>query len=114
MATQFVVAVYDSYGIARDARNRLHTEGVPQGDVSLMVLRETAPPPPSLKPTLEAIEVDPLVFGNVRETFAPYIKNGETAVMVRAYTDAEAEFAATTMRLYEPLAIEIMTLHAAV
>src|SRR6185312_8145699 len=68
MATQFVVAVYDSYGIARDARNRLHTEGVPQGDVSLMVLRETAPPPPSLEPTLEAMDVDPLVFGNVRET----------------------------------------------
>jgi hypothetical protein len=114
MAAQLVVAVFDSYGIARDARNRLHTEGVPHGDVSLKVLREVAPSPPSLEPTIEAMEVDPLVFGNVRETFARFIRNGESAVMVRAHTDAEVEFAATIMRLYEPVAVEIMTLHAAV
>jgi hypothetical protein len=60
------------------------------------------------------MEVDPLMFGNVRETFARFITNGETAVMVRAHTDAEIEFAATIMRLYEPVAVEIMTLHAAI
>ena len=71
MAAQLVVAIFDSYGIARDARNRLHTEGVPHGDVSLKVLREVAPPPPSLEPTLEALEVDPLMFGNVRANLRP-------------------------------------------
>jgi hypothetical protein len=54
--------------------------------------------------------VDPLIFGNVRETFAKFIRNGETVVSVRAVTDEEAEFAAETLRQYSPIAIELVPL----
>jgi hypothetical protein len=37
-------------------------------------------------------------LGNVRETFAKFIRNGETVVSVRAVTDEDAEFAAETLR----------------
>jgi hypothetical protein len=94
MAGQIVVAVFESRGIALDAYHRLHTEGVPKADTALRVLKEIGPVPATMEPELAALEVDPLVFGNVQETFAPYIRNGETAVLVRAYSDAEVEFAA--------------------
>ena len=45
MTAQIVVAVFDSFGIAEDARNRLQTEGVPDEDIAVRVLRGTAPMP---------------------------------------------------------------------
>src|SRR5579862_9448315 len=112
MTAQIVVAVFDSFGIAKDARNRLHTEGVPDDDISVRVLDETAPMPPSAGPEHEALSVDPLIWGNVKETFARIVHNGETAVMVRALSDEEIEFAAMTLRQYEPVAIEVMAFHS--
>jgi hypothetical protein len=53
-----------------------------------------------VEPELEALSVDPLIFGNVRETFAKVIRNGETVVSARAVTDEEVEFAAETLRQY--------------
>jgi hypothetical protein len=47
-----------------------------------------------VEPEIEALSVDPLTFGNVRETFARFVRNGETVVCVRAASDEEAEFAA--------------------
>ena len=47
MTAQIVVAVFDSFGIAKDARNRLRTEGVPDDDIAVRVLRQTAPMPRS-------------------------------------------------------------------
>ena len=35
MASRIVVGLFESEGIAEDARNRLMTEGVPAGDVFL-------------------------------------------------------------------------------
>jgi hypothetical protein len=54
--------------------------------------------------------VDPLIFGNVRETFAKFIRNGEAVVSVRAVTEEEVEFAAETLRQYSPIAIELVPL----
>lgn len=107
MALQMVVGLFESEGIARDARNRLHTEGVPLSQMSIVVLHDIASPPPaSTTAELAALSVDPLILGDVEETFAEYIKNGETAVIVEAPTLADAQFAIETMTLYDPLAIE--------
>jgi hypothetical protein len=59
-----------------------------------------------------ALLVDPLIFGNVRETFAKFISNGETVVTVRAVTGEAAEFAAETLSQYSPIAIELVPLSA--
>jgi hypothetical protein len=109
MAAQFVAGLYDSKGYALDARNRLHTEGVPARDIALVVLHDIDPLPPSLDPELAMLEADPLVLGNVRDTFARFIRNGETAVLVRAETAADVEFATDIMALYAPIAIELVT-----
>ena len=110
---QIVVAIFESRGLAEDACKRLQTEGVPRDEISLSVLRETGPVPSTAQSELAALEVDPLVLGNVRENFVSFIRNGETAVLVRAATEAEVEFAATTMRQYTPLTIETLELPAA-
>jgi hypothetical protein len=109
MAAQMIVGLFESEGLARDARNRLHTEGVPLGQMSVLVLHDiAAPPPASTQAELAALSVDPLVLGDVEKTFATFIKNGETAVLVEAGTPADAEFATDIMTLYDPLAIEVL------
>jgi hypothetical protein len=102
MAVKFVVALFESKGIAEDACNRLRTEGVPPADISLTLLRETAP----LAPT-EAPSADPLLLDDVRHRFAEFIRNGETAVFVRAQTEAEIDLAVDTLRQYAPLRIRV-------
>jgi hypothetical protein len=107
MALKFVVALFESKGIAEDACNRLRTEGVPAADISLLLLRETAPLPAAVEPAVEALSVDPLLVANVRETFAPFIRNGETAVFVRTHSEAEIDLAVDTVRQYAPLRIRV-------
>ena len=107
MAVKFVVGLFESRGIAEDACNRLRTEGVPAQHISLLMLRETAPTPETVKAELDALSVDPLVVGNVRETFAPYIRNGETMIFVRAHSADEAELAVGTIRQYAPMRIQL-------
>ena len=107
-----VVALFQSSGIAEDARNRLKTEGVPGSEIALNVLKPRGPIPPTVADELEALSVDPLVWGNVRETFASFIRNGETAVLVRAVTDEEVEFATDTLRQYAPIALDTIPLVA--
>lgn len=113
MAAQRVVGLFESEGLARDARNRLHTEGVPLSRMTIIVLHEIASPPASTRAELAALSVDPLVLGDVQRTFAEYIRNGETAVIVDAPTLADAQFAIKTMTLYDPLAIEALERRAA-
>jgi hypothetical protein len=107
MAVKFVVGLFPSKGIAEDSCNRLRTEGVPAQDIALLVLRETAPRPATVEDELAALSVDPLVVGNVRDSFAPHIRNGETAVFVRAHSEADVELAAGTIRQYAPIRIEV-------
>jgi hypothetical protein len=108
MAVKFVVGLFPSKGIAEDACNRLRTEGVPTRDIALQVLRQTAPTREveTVADELEALAVDPLVIGNTTENFAPYIRNGETAVFVRAHSEADVELASGTIRQYAPIRIQ--------
>jgi hypothetical protein len=108
MAVKFVVGLFPSKGIAEDSCNRLRTEGVPAQNIALLVLRQTAPTREveTVADELEALAVDPLVIGNTSETFAPYIRNGETAVFVRTYSEADVELASGTIRQYAPIRIQ--------
>ena len=110
MATRLVIGLFHSSGIAEDAVHRLITEGVAPQDVAHRVLKEVAPIPPVLQPELAALEVDPLVIGNARERFARFIRNGETAVFVRALDDEQVEFATDVLKLYLPITIEVVPL----
>jgi hypothetical protein len=56
------------------------------------------------------LDVDPLVVGNARQTFVRFIRNGETAVFVRALDDEQVEFATDILKLYLPIAIEVVPL----
>ena len=109
MAPQTVVGLYESKGYALDARNRLHTEGVPHSEMALVVIHDIAPlPDHTRKEELAALSVSPLVLGDVERTFAQYIKNGETAVIVNAPTAADVAFATDIMELYDPVMIEVL------
>lgn len=109
MPAPMVIALFESEGLARDARNRLHTEGVSFADMSIVVLHDIASPPPAkTQAELAALSVDPMVLGDVQETFTTYIKNGESAVIVATPTPADAQFAIDVLTLYDPLAIETL------
>lgn len=113
MALRLVVGLFHSSGIAEDAVHRLITEGVAPRNIAHRVLKEVTPIPPTLQPEVAALEVDPLVIDNARQTFARFIRDGETAVFVQAQTDEEVEFAATTIKQYAPITIEVIPLVAA-
>ena len=110
MATQLIVALFPSSGIALDAYHRLRTEGIPPRRLAHRVLREIGPPPANVKAELEMLALDPLLIGDGRQTFARFIHNGETAVFVSAADDYEAQFAADILKLYGPIAIETASL----
>ena len=109
-ATRLVIGLFHSSGIAEDAVHRLITEGVAPRDIAHRVLKEVGPVPPTLQPELAALEVDPLVIGNARQSFARFIRNGETAVFVRALSDEQVEFASDVLKLYLPITIEVVPL----
>jgi hypothetical protein len=106
MTDGLIIGLFPSSGIALDAYHRLRTEGVPASRLAHRVLKEVGPVPTSVQAELEALQVDPLVFGDARNTFAHLIHNGETAVIVQVTDDQEAEFATDILKLYTPLAIE--------
>ena len=110
IAPRLVIGLFRSSGIAEDAVHRLITEGVAPRDVAHRVLKEVGPILPTLQPELAALEVDPLVIGNARESFARFIRDGETAVFVRALDDGQVEFASDVLKLYLPIAIEVAPL----
>jgi len=109
-ATRLVIGLFHSSGIAEDAVYRLITEGVAPQDIAHRVLKETGPIPLVLQPELAALELDPLVIGNARESFARFIRNRETAVFVRALSDEQVEFASDVLKLYLPMTIEVVSL----
>ena len=108
MAANYVVALFPTGGIALDAFHRLHTEGFPMSRLAYRVLKEVAPITPPVAAELEALQVDPLVLGDARNTFAQYIRNGETAVFVQIEGDEEAQAAAQILSLFAPLAVEML------
>jgi len=66
MASRIVVGLFESEGIAEDARNRLKTEGVPNSDIFLKVLSAIGPIPSTMEPELEAGFLGPVILGNFR------------------------------------------------
>ena len=63
-----------------------------------------------MEPELDAAFLSPVILGNFRDSFAPYIRNGETLVCVRALTDEEVELAVDTLKLYTPLQVGVASL----
>jgi hypothetical protein len=110
MEPRLVIGLFHSGGIALDAVHRLITEGVAPRDVARRVLKEVGPVPPAVETELAALDVDPLIVGNARESFAQYIRDGETAVFVRALTDEQVEFASDVLNLFLPITIEVVPL----
>lgn len=110
MALRLLVGLFPSSGIGEDAVHRLITEGVAPRNIAHRVLKEIGPIPPIVNQEVALLALDPLVFGNVREGFAQFIRNGETAVFVEAQTDEEVAFAATILKHYAPIRIEIVPL----
>ena len=110
MAFKFVVGLFESKGIAEDAVHRLKHLGVPDNALSLLLLREIAAPvPAAVKSELGALSVDPLIVGDARTSFATFIRNGETAIFVRAHDEAEIDQAVDTIRQYSPLRIRVVS-----
>jgi hypothetical protein len=110
MALRLVVGLFPSSGIAEDAVHRLITEGLAPRNIAHRVMKEAGPVQPALGPQVAALEIDPQVIGNVRGGFARLIRNGETAVFVQAQTDEEVDFAATTLKQYAPITIDVVPL----
>jgi hypothetical protein len=108
MAAKIVVGVFESEGIAEDARNRLKTEGVPARDIALKVLKEIGPIPSTMEPELKAQFLGPVILGNFRESFAHHIRNGETLVCVHATTNERIELAVGTLKLYAPVEVKVV------
>jgi hypothetical protein len=110
---KIVVGLFETRGIAEDAAHRLMTDGTPAKDIALYVLHDVAPLPAHVEAGLAALELDPLLLGDVRKTFAPYIHNGETTLFVRTMTEAEIDDAVDTMKQYAPVRIMVTTPDAA-
>ena len=108
MAARIVVGVFESEGIAEDARNRLKTEGVPASDIVLKVLKEIGPIPSTMEPELEASFLGPVILGNFRDSFAQFIRNGETLICVQAPTDERVELAVDTLKQYAPIEVKVV------
>ena len=108
MASRIVAGVFESEGIAEDARNRLKTEGVPDGDLVLKVLKEIGPIPEVMEPELDAGFLGPMMLGNFHQDFAHYIRNGETLLCVQAPTDERVELAVDTLKQYAPIEIKVV------
>ena len=106
MAERLVIGLFQSSGIALDAVHRLVTEGVSSGDIAHRVLKEVGPAP-AMETDFALMLLDPVLVANARETFASHIRNGETAVFVRAVTDEQVEFASKVIRQYVPITIEV-------
>jgi hypothetical protein len=108
MASRIIVGVFQSEGIAEDARNRLKTEGVPDGDLVLKVLKEIGPVPEVMEPELEAGFLGAMMLGNFRQDFAHYIRNGETLLCVQAPTDDRVELAVDMLKQYAPIEVKVV------
>jgi hypothetical protein len=105
VANSLVIGLFPASGVALDAFHRLHTEGFPLTRLAHRVLSEEGLPPASVGAELQALQIDPMVLGDARQTFASYIRNGETAVFVEVENDDEAQAAAEILSLYAPLAV---------
>ena len=108
MAARLVVGLFGGIGVALDAYHRLHTEGFSPNHLAYRVVKEVGPAPATAEPELQALQIDPMVLGDARNTFVRFIHNGETAVFVQVEDNTEAEAAIGILTLYAPLAVETL------
>src|SRR5262249_5724792 len=82
--------------------------------MSLKVLKETAPLPPSTQEELDTLSLDPIfdILGGLRHDYVRFIRNGETALIVRGLTRDGAEDVARILGFFEPLRDNIIAPHA--
>lgn len=103
-----VIGIYATFGDCEDVRARLRYEGVPDGDIVLRVLKRIEAKQPQPSPDDKFPDI---VFGTERaHRYAALIRNGESAVCVRAHSGEEAEIAMNTMRQFAPLDLELVNL----
>ena len=106
-----VVGLFRDRGSAENARNRLKTEKLASEDrMSLKVLKETAPLPPSTQEELDTLSLDPIfdILGGLRHDYVRFIRNGETALIVRGLTRDGAEDVARILGFFEPLRVDMI------
>lgn len=112
MTDRIVVGVFESKGEAENASHRLVSEGIPEQDVSVRVLRATGPVPHTMEPELKSIQIDPFFWflGGLTDHYLDLITNGETAVCVEVRQDDQAEAAASILMMFEPQRVDVVTL----
>lgn len=106
-----VVGLFRARGQAENARNRLKTEGVPEDQLVLKVLKETAPVPPATQLELDTMStLDPFfaLLGGLRHEYVTYIRNGETALMVRGLAADEVEDISRILGFFDPLRVDVI------
>ena len=108
MAARLVIGLFPASGVALDAYHRLRTQGFPDNRLTHRILKEVGPAPLTVQAELQALQIDPMVLRNARDTFAHLIHNGETAVFVQVEDDDEAQSAADILSLYAPLAVQTL------
>jgi hypothetical protein len=100
-------------GSAENAHNRLKTEGLASEDrMTIKVLKETAPLPPSTKMELDTLRsLDPIfdILGGLRHEYVSSIRNGETALMVRGVASEAVEDVARVLRFFDPLRVDVIS-----
>jgi hypothetical protein len=109
MPDQVVIGVYPTLGDAEDVRTRLVYEGVPAADIAIKVLRKVEEKPDTLAPKREENFIDWIFGTDLPEKYMNLIRNGETAICVRARTAGEAEIATNTMRQFAPLDVDCVS-----
>jgi hypothetical protein len=108
MTSQVVVGLFYTSGTAEDVRNRLKFQGLPAGDIAVRQVRSNDPLPPAMAAAARGYAGDPFFGSIILKKFGDRIGDGETAVIVAAQSDDEVRIAIATMRLYTPVAVELL------
>lgn len=108
MAEEIVIGLFGTFGDAEDVRHRLQYEGVPAADIEVRILRKVEYHPESMAPHREESFIDWIFGTDLPEKYVTLVRNGETAVCVRAHSQHEADIAANTMHQFAPIDVDIV------
>lgn len=110
MPERVVIGVFEDKGTAQHACGRLQLEGFAESDLAVHLLKEIGPIPGTMAPELETLSLDPFfwLFQEIKGDYAKFIRNGETAVCVRAQTPQHIRRASEVMSWYGPVNVEVV------
>jgi hypothetical protein len=77
--------------------------------MTLKVLKETATVPPATQLELDTLStLDPFfaILGGLKHDYVTYIRNGETALMVRGLTGDDVDDVARILGFFQPLRVD--------